>query len=330
MSTTQGDRIVIGGYHAGSHFPREQRTIDLRIELNGTTPAGPFDVAGSIYGRDLRVIGPGSVNGPVLVRGDAQFGASKVGYQVFRSGLFVNGNLQTSRCETGLFRNVPVQMQLPNRIIRGDVVATNAVLEDVLVFGNVEANHVRLERSVVFGAVIARERAQILASTVLYYHSPIVEFEGPCMMIHAMGESIEPPSFAPYQAPDGTVWDADVRLYPVLRSAGYPGLLWRPEVSHKYELKGKLYDGVDWVHVGVSGPKGSNGSRSVLSIAGRALDFGSLADHLNELCTLLRTGLEYAHYTSEAKREAHEKWQKLRPVERAMMSVVCPPMGVPS
>ena len=163
-------------------------------------------------------------------------------------------------------------------MLRGDVLATNVVLENAIVFGNIEANRIHVTSCIVFGALIAKEKLTVTASTLLYYHAPEVVFEGSCMMVNAMGESNEPPVFATYEDGGGSLWDADLRFYPAVRpERGKDMLMNRPwtNPAGRYDAA-KLYPETDWVRVDVApiesdDPSTPTEERHVLTISGRAL-----------------------------------------------------------
>jgi len=308
-----GDRIIVTGYSGGSHFPREQRQINYTWEADGMSPEGPFHVDGSVYGRGLRLRGPGLVVGSILGRGDVRLDNPGDGIQRLLCGVSASGNISCKSAPRPLADTVVGDVRKADYAIRGDVLAESVVLENAIVFGNIEATTIRVRNCVVFGALIAHESVTITASTVLYYHSRDVVFEGPCCMLNAMGESATAPVFAPYEDGSGALWDSDVRFYPVFRGSDTGALTNRPwEEPTPAWQQAKLYPDCDWVTVEAfeaAGPaKGASSQRHVLSIAGRALNFSVIEHNLKALYDVLRTGLEYEHYSPEAREEAARMW----------------------
>lgn len=310
-----GDRIIVTGYSGGSHFPREQRYLNYTWEANGLSPEGPFQVAGSVYGRGLRLRGPGTIGGSILGRGDVALEHHGPGVQRLMCGLSASGNVSCRVDSGALAETVIGDIRKVDYAIRGDVLAENVLLDNAIVFGNIEATNIRLRNSIVFGALIARETLTITASTALYYHARDVVFEGPCCMLNAMGESASAPVFAPHEDGAGQLYQSDVRFYPVFRGAGSGALTNRPwEAATPAGEQSRLYAECDWVNVRAfeagGSAKGSESARHVLSIAGRALNFGVIEHNLKALYNMLRSGLEYEHYTPEAQLEAARMWKQ--------------------
>ena len=331
---TDGDRITVTGYSGGSHFPREQKQLNYTWEADGSSKDGPFKIDGSTYGRSMRFIGPGMVTGSVLGRGDVKLDNHSDGKQHFLSGLSVNGNLVSKSRGSALQDSLMGDVNKADYVLRGDVLATNVVLENAIVFGNIEANKIHVTSCIVFGALIAKEKLTVTASTLLYYHAPEVVFEGPCMMVNAMGESNEPPVFATYEDGAGTLWDPDLRFYPVLR--GDKGS--EPLANRPWAAKGDAYDAAalypetDWVRVDVESVEDKPGSkptdeRHVLTISGRALNFKALEDHLDDIYRLLNSGLEFEHYHPNTQQEVRRVWDDIcTDEERQLMNTVNAPL----
>lgn len=319
-------RQTIRGKYAGNYYPEVHAEIDRKLELDGISGGRPFDVSGSIYGRDLVVRGPGCVHGPMVIRGDVKLHAFQGrGVQAFQAGMFTSGNVLSQSPAKGLPQSMAGDLRGTKRIIRGDIVARNVRLDNTLVFGNIQGATIDVSSCLVFGAVIATNQARIRASTILHYHAPRIEFEGPCMMLSAMGESVDKPVFAPFEDETGKIWPANIRFYPVLRAAGFPFLFWRPWKLEELGPLGLLFQGVDWRKVPVesSPDEPTEARRYVLSVAGRALDFGSLSHHLAELAELLRIGFEFDHYSPKNKLAAVKRFKSLPDEERFVMETVC-------
>lgn len=317
--TRHGDRIVVTGYSAGSHYPRVQAELAEAWEANGRGAAGAFAVDGSIYGRDLRFVGSGQVHGSILGRGDVLLDATNNEKQLFLSGISTSGNLVVKRFPAALTESCNADFKKHRHFIRGDVLGNRIRLEHCVVFGNIEGAYVDLRSCLVFGSVVASDKLVCRASTLLCYHASEVEFEGPCLMLNALGSSVERPVFSPYEDHGGKIWPCTVGLYPILRAYGYAHLWARPWETQSLQSKGLLAPEADWVEVPVALPNDDIQSRHVLSIARRALNFSSLKEHLAVLCKLLRTGLEFVHYKPELQRELAMTWDTLPDDERLLM-----------
>jgi hypothetical protein len=321
--TRDGDRVIVTGYSPGSHFPRTESAIPYTWEANGLGKPGPYIIPGSVYGRQMRFVGPGDIGGPVLGRGDIELKAAVKGAQRFLGGLAASGSIVSPPRQDGLQESLAADIKRASHIIRGDVLAHHVYLENAVIFGNVEAENVTLRHCIVFGAAIARAQLQITASTVFYYHANEVVFEGPCALVQAMGVSQVRPSFGPYKDPKSSVWPSDVRLYPLLRLDGDRPLTNRPWAipTRGYE-QAKLYPEHDWVERTVTErvEKAIDGKleliersdkRWVLSLGGRILDLKKLGRGLDDMYTLLKSGLEYGHYEPLLQNETRTRWKKL-------------------
>ena len=328
-----GDRITITGYSGGSHFPREQKQMNYNWEADGTSSEGPFQIDGSVYGRSMRFIGEGTVTGSILGRGDVRLENHTDGKQRFMSGLSVNGNLVAKSRGAALQESLAGDLNKADYVLRGDVLATNVVLENAIIFGNIEANRIHVTSCIVFGALIAKEKLTVTASTLLYYHAPEVVFEGPCMMVNAMGESNEPPVFATYEDGGGSLWDADLRFYPAVRpERGTEMIMNRPwtHPAGRYDAA-KLYPETDWVRVDVApiesdDPNAATEERHVLTISGRALNFKELEEHLDDIFSLLKSGLEFEHYHPNTQQEVRRIWDEIcTDEEKLIMNTVNAP-----
>ena len=318
-----GNRVVVTGYSGGSHFPRTEADTIYEFEADGTSSDGPFRIAGSVYGRNIRFRGPGVVKGTVLGRGDITLHNHSTGTQRFLSGLSVNGNLVAEGRGAGLQDSLVGGLDNADYVFRGDVLGEGISLENAVVLGNVDGTNVTLVNCLVLGAAIAKENLTVRSSTVLCYNSINVTFEGPCTMVHAMGESATAPVEAPYQDGAGAIWDPDIRYYPAFHGRGNIGLMNQPWAEPGAAFQGaKLFLDTDWVKIQVEkrqetdGPTSASSQirheeRYVLSISGRALNFNSLEQQIKGLYLMLSTGLEFDHYHPDTRSEVVESWESV-------------------
>lgn len=295
----QGDRVVVSGASAGSHFPRLQAEMEFNWEANGLGADGPFDIQGSVYGKSLRFHGPGTVRGTVLGRGDVTLETGTGQCQRFLAGLATSGNLVSTEWSAALRETTVGDVRRARCVVRGDVMAENVVLDGAVVFGNIEGTRVRLSHTLVLGSVVARESLTVRASTVFAYNAGTVSFEGPCSLVHAMGESRNLPVMAPYQDLSGALVEASVELYPLVRGKGS---LFNRAVEPTPEAHLSL--DTDWVRVTRQDGQGAY----VLSIMGRALNLRAYGKAIEEIYTLLRTALEYGHYSPRDQARTRERW----------------------
>ena len=336
---TDGDRIIVTGYSSGSHFPREQKLMNFSWEANGNSKDGPFDVKGSVYGRDLRFIGPGTIHGAVLGRGDLTLENHTDGQQCFFGGLCAHGNIVVSGKARPIQDTLNGGVEKADIVIRGPVMAHNVTLENAIVFGRVEADRVHLINCIVMGAVIAKGQLTCTASTLFYYNVENVTFEGPCTMIHAMGDSGNAPVFGAYEDGTSKIWDPDVRLYAVFRGDGpITNRAWEEPTSNY--TSSKLSPGNDWVRVDATRrePIEREGGivyedvpveRFFLTIAGRCLNFESIHENITNLYSLLKHALQYDHYTPHTRTEIQAEWEETCTEEELkLIKMVTQPTGV--
>lgn len=334
----QGDRLVVTGTSSGSQFPRKQEAMAQRYEADGNTSAGPFYVEGSIYGQDLRFRGPGAVLGPVLGRGDVSleptYGKSP---QRFLGGLHASGNIGTAPRRNGFLGSLLASLDNVGTLVCGDVIADQISLCDTVVFGNVRARRIKLSRCIVFGNVLASETAVIGSSTVLGYDAGReVRFEGPCSMVFPVGTSIDTPAFVPATDETGLELPCAVMFLPALRAYGSSALTFRPGLPAGAGANGwkstasELSEGdaaiiasalhpVDWVRHPVQNEvrryKGRQlivevvpSERHILSLGGRALNFEAIIPALHHATWMLKTAIEFSHYSTLNQRRTMEAW----------------------
>lgn len=326
----EGDRIVVTGTSAGSHFPRTQAATQYRLELDGTSRDGAFDVDGAVYGRDLRLRGAGVVRGPILGRGDVALENHTSGTQRLLAGLHASGSIVAKSRAQPLAAMLGEGLRGGSYIIRGDVVGEHVSLENAIVFGNVRGRRVRLTSCLVIGQVIAAEAAILSASSFLAYESPSIQLEGPCAALHALGSSDSAPTFAPFVDGAGETWPSQVAFYPALAALGHHTLLHRDAVA---SASTTLLP-ADWVRVdAVKQRRRVQGERIVmeqvptvryvLSIAGRALNFAAISAHIERLTWMLKTILEIDHYHPRVRERVQREWaERCRGDERLLLDLV--------
>jgi len=311
-----------------------------RYEADGTTAAGPFFIEGSIYGRDLRFRGPGAVLGPVLGRGDITLEPTEGRPpQRFLGGLHSSGNVGSAPRKSGFAGSLLASIDNVGTVVRGDVIADQVSLIDAVVFGNVRGRRVKLTRCIVFGNVVAAEAAVIGSSTILGYETGNeVRFEGPCCIMFPTGTSVEVPAFVPAVDEAGVELPCSVMFLPALLALGSSALAYRPrpeaeatwapaswvptadELPRKDEgvLAASLHP-VDWVRHAVETEvrklRGREivteivpSERYILSIAGRALDFEAIVPALRHATWMLKTAIEFDHYSPVNQTRTTEKW----------------------
>lgn len=297
MAAAKGSNIVIDKSVAGSVFPQSERDIVSPVLIDGSAKA--VHVEGAVYGRELELRGEVQIDGPVVVRGDARI-TPKGSVVRLNSGITVNGSMRAVPDGDGY--GMLESIRAARLILRGDItVNQNLSLRDAIVFGSIRAVNCTLERCVVLGTCIVSEQLRVSNSSIGGYAAGEVEFEGGCMMIHALGESKESPRFVPFEAADGSLTPVDVRFYPLMRS--------HQAILNKLALgasaisdDAKLYPEVDWVltaataNAGLSEDSENTYEKWVLSLGGRIADYSSIKDSIQSLTQMLKCGFEFEHY----------------------------------
>lgn len=334
---TDGDRVVVTGYSAGSHFPRTQAKMHYGFEANGLSPEGPFGIQGSVYGRDLRFRGPGTVCGPVLGRGDITLDNAPTGKsQRFLGGLHASGHVASVRRAVALPQSLSGSLGSCAAVIRGDVIGQSVTIENALVFGNVRGRRVDLSHCIVVGQVLADEECVLSATTFLSYASPRVRFRGPCCALYAMGASEFEPVFERYTDSTNKTWESDLRFYPAFCGNGpMSNRPWEPETR---DYRASKLNPADWVRVDATRSvqrrvenkvveQQVEAERYILSIAGRALNFVPLKDSLDRLTFMVRSALEFDHYTATTQATTRSHWRaRCTADEHAALHLVTDPL----
>ena len=306
------DRIVVTGRSAGSHFPRNQAAMQYRFEADGASSEGPFEIDGSVYGRDIRFRGPGTVRGPVLGRGDITLANASKRPQRFLGGLHSSGNIGCDGARRSPEESLVDDVRHALYVIRGDVVARNVVLRDAIVFGSVRGANVSLEYCVVFGQVVTTEQCVIACSTVMAYQAPKVELQGPCAFFFASGESHKLPLWTSHKDSLGRVWPWSAQLYSLKSKMHQEGLTNRPWRDGDASTETALVP-TDWVRTEIvepepgeregSGTKERSDVRYVLTAAARALDFSTIETSVTTIAWLFGSALEWEHYSEKTREE---------------------------
>ncbi len=309
----EGERYTVTGASRACFFPRTEVETSFRREFDGRTPAGPFDLHGSVYGRALEFHGAGCCRGLVVSRGDLVIDVSLKGEVArFLGAVSASGALVVKAPRASVRDSLCSDVRRASVLIRGDVIGDQVDLTNTVVVGNVHGTNIRLTNCIVFGSTVATERVTLQASTVLYYHCREIQFAGPCMMLNGMGESGSLPGFAPFEDSSGEVFLCDMRYYPVVRSQEGRSLANRPWERLVNTDISRLYPSADWVTVateadGEQSEQLGVGSRVFLTIAGRALNLSSLKTATVQLTSMLRTAFEFDHYSPAMQHESLAK-----------------------
>lgn len=296
-TTASGSKIVISGSVLGSVFPQAEKDISFPIIIDGTTK--PLRVEGSVYGRELELRGEVRIDGPVVVRGDTRI-APHGGAIRLNSGITVNGSIRA--IPEGDGNGILEKIVNAGLIVKGDItVNQNVALRDAIIFGSIRAVNCSLERCIVLGTCIISERLRIVNSSIGGYAARDVEFEGGCMMIHALGESESQPVFVPFESPDLSIVPCDIRFYPAMRSRATL-INKQVEGTAPFADDSKLYPNIDWLRTeATANPAldeegGSLYQKWVLSVGGRIADYSTINDSISALTRMLKCGFEFEHY----------------------------------
>lgn len=321
----EGSNVVVKGHIAGSVFPTSEKDTNFPVLVDGSDQ--PARIEGALYGRSLELRGDVLVEGPVVARGDLRIDPRKGRVQL-RSGLTINGSLN---CHLQADAQPMRAVQNASLIIKGDLVANqNIALKNAVIFGSVRAVNCTLENCVVLGTCIVEERLTVRMSSLGGYASREVSFEGACMMIHALGESLTQPVMAPYEAADGTIQVSDVRYYPAIRKLDHLMNLVDLEQAD-YPDYSLLSPNTDWLESPVT-PNAAldelhaeSLDKWVLSIGGRIGDVTVISSSIDAMTAMLKVGFEYEHYHPQRRQQFIERLRgQLTSSEQWVLESVCP------
>ncbi len=305
----EGSNIVVSSSVAGSVFPTSERDLVFPVLIDGSRTS--IQIEGALYGRSVELRGSVKVLGPIVVRGDTKLDP-KSGQIILRSGITVNGSLNCAIDPSTVQKSIHEDVRNATLIVKGDIsVNQNVSLKNTIVFGSVRAVNCSLEDSLVLGTCIVDESLKVSMSSIGGYASRDVVFEGGCVMLHALGESLTQPLFVPYEQASNEIVGCDVRYYPAIRGATSI-VNCSPATGPSDEVYSKLYPGIDWVSIDVTGNPALEERREgtlnkwVLSIGGRIGDISKIQLAMTNLARMLKCGFEFEHY-HPAKRDEYLK-----------------------
>lgn len=329
MIRQEGSKMVVDASVAGSVFPTSERELAFPVLVSAERDA--VRIEGSLYGRSVELRGSVRIDGPVVSRGDTRLDPLSSRIKLL-SGLTVNGSLNViSPANSGRSASSGAPSVRGARVlIKGDIAGNQSVaLRDTVVFGSVNAVHCSLENSVVLGTCVASESLRVSGSTIGGYAGRDVSFEGRCMILNALGESLTRPLFLPRETPAGIVEPCDLRFYPVIRASGgfmnHEGLQQQPNADYA-----RLHPSADWIlartmaNPALAEPEGEILEKWVLSIGGRVSDFTAVRDSIESLTRMLKCGFEFEHYhPDDRQRHLIEALRGLSEDEAWLLKEVC-------
>jgi hypothetical protein len=307
---SKGSNVVVDAPVAGSVFPTEERELVFPVLVDGTKE--PVVIEGSLYGRSVELRGNVWIKGPVVSRGDTTLNSAK-GCLQLDSGLTVNGSVSCVTTSNGIEAPGFDSVQDAGVIIKGDLaVNQNIHLRNAVVFGSIRAVNCVLRNCVVLGTCIVDETLNVSMSSIGGYASRDVTFEGSCLMLHALGESLSQPLFVPFEGGDGVIVGCDVRYYPAIR-AGKSILNRSHAEAAGYPEYSKLFPATDWVRAETNANPALDEqgegrmTKWVLSIGGRVCDISKISTSITLLSQMLKCGFEYEHYNPSRRGEYLER-----------------------
>ena len=323
----EGSNIVVDGSIAGSLFPKNEKDIVFPVLIDGTKSSEPILIEGSVYGRSIEIRGGVTIEGPVVSRGDSKLSPSSKRIRL-NGGITVNGILNGSSAFKNNEMNLTQDVENASIIIRGDIAVNQSLyLSNTIVFGSIKAINCKLENCIVLGTLMIEEQLTVSMSSIGGYSARGITFEGSCLLIHALGESMAKPIFSPYEAIDGEIINCDVRYYPAMRENSR--LVNLVHAGQAYPQYSRLDPFSDWVEVhahpsAINSDVDGTGIKVVLSIGGRIGDFSQIQESLNALTNMLKCGFEYDHLSQHVKHKVKEDaLAKLNQDESWILNQVC-------
>ena len=322
----EGSNRVVASSVKGNIFPTVERETIFSLLIDGTQ-GSPVRVHGSVYGRSLRILGDARVDGPIVSRGDVRIEPQGRIVRLL-SGLTVNGSINVVASAAIRNRHLGHGLDEAWMIVRGDVTAShNIFLSNTIVFGSIRAQNCKLDRCIVLGTIVAQEKLTVSRSAIAGYTSHEVTFEGPCTMIHAIGESARRPLFVPHEDADG-ITAVDLRYYPILRPKfGFLNL--GESALNSYPSYSRLDPQADWVAVqaprnAAFGYAEGRSEHWVLSLGGRVADFTAIQESIEVLAEMLKCGFEFEHYHPNVRERLLQRTlARLAPEEACILTEIC-------
>lgn len=324
--TTESSQRIVSATIEGNVFPTTERETIQAVVVDGAKGI-PAWVRGAVYGRTVKILGNARIDGPIVSRGDTRIEPRGELVRLL-SGITVNGSLNVALAGAAAGPKAVDPGREAAVLIKGDAVAShNLHLNNTVVFGSIRAQNCRVERSIVLGTIVAAEKLTICRSAIAGYAASEVTFEGPCTMIHALGESRARPLFVPHEEA-GVVSPSDLRYYPALRFRF--GFLNRgEEACNEYPAHSRLDPDSDWVsvmarHNAALDAGAGESPRWVLSLGGRVGDFAAIQDSIDALSEMLKCGFEFEHYLPDLRPTLLERaLARLNPEEQWILRQVC-------
>jgi hypothetical protein len=312
-----GSNLHVSGSVRGHVFPRKEAEIAYPVLVE---PRGkdPLRIEGSVYGRSLRFVQGVEVDGPTVSGGDLLIEPGDR-QMIFRSGLNATEGISAKGHPSR--PTVGDGVKNASLVVRGDVVGRNVLLENTVVFGSIKAVNCTLRNCVVMGTVASVDQLTAITSTLGGYKAREVQFEGPCIMVHSMGESSTRPVFTPAEAQGGGMLAPELFFYPALRERF--GIA--PNPGAKYPENAKLDIRADWVAVQKKdGDDGSVRDRWILSIGGRICNIQLIKRSIELMSRMLKTGFEFDHYIEKDRAQLlAAALEGLTPDETWILNCVC-------
>ncbi len=324
MASTEGGNIVVNKSVSGSLFPTSEKDIAFPVLIDGRKSA--IHIEGSVYGRSIEIRSDVTIDGPVVSRGDTRLSPDKGKIQL-NGGLTVNGILNGVAGDASGTTRLTTDIQQASIIVKGDIAVNQSLfLANAIVFGSIKAVNCKLQSCIVLGTLVVDESLTVSMSSIGGYSAAEVHFEGDCVMLHALGESRQPPVFSPCELPDGQVIDCDVRYYPAMRERSR--LVNLRHTGMEYPSYSRLEPRSDWVRVMTRDPQVPEheppAEKTVLSIGGRIGDFARIHESIKALTRLLKCGFEYDHlHLSLRDRVKNDVMAELTPDEAWILDKVC-------
>ena len=321
-----GSNRTVDESHKGSVFPVTEKETVFNLLVDGAK-GKTVHVEGSVYGKNVTILGDVLIEGPVVSRGDVRLEARGKTIRLL-SGITANGSINLIRASSENVDLIERDLKNATLIVRGDIVSSNNVfLSNAIILGSIRAQNCKLERCILLGTANIDEKLTVSRTAIAGYIAETVVFEGPCTMIHALGESSNRPVFAPHEDSTG-VAGCDMRYYPIIREQH--GFINQGKVSEaKYPIYSKFDPIADWVVVEAQENPGKVGNgqnlqRWVLSLGGRIADFRSIQESISALAEMLKCGFEFEHYQNSISKKCLESiLPRLNADERWILTEVC-------
>ncbi len=295
----------------GNFYPSTQSELLRNLILRG-----PFTVNGGIFAQNIKNIGVGTVNGPVLATEEITLEAGSIPGNPIRFMSGINATMSIAIMETNKppEESVIGDLNKAGVVVKGDIISNYIKLENALVFGNIRAKQVSIVNSIVLGAIFVDEMLRIENSIFGSFQAGKAKIVGINGWWLPFAISSSPFEFE--TSDDGKT--AEVHYLPLIsESVEENGVI--NYYRKLLKSKARIFPSDVFQDSTVNGEV-----YYLLNLAKRALNFHSIESDIQKVKILLTELSKYEHLDSSSKEESQKVWDKELGVERILLDIAFP------